>query len=232
MGDAAAVDVLDLQRGAGQLCACLNRSVLLYFAERPDRAYCSVVIRPKVDKLKHLVESQKWGRIAPPSFLGPGTLRQRGGFLHTGLRLGLLGFRLPSPEPCPWTRSWSPPTGRRSRPPRWQSRTTSLDRDTLLSLPALTVDDALSSVRGWSLFRRDGSLTANPTTQGVSLRGLGPSGASRTLVLLDGIPLNDPFRRLDHLEPDSARFARENGNGPGGGATAWGNSARGVVGSS
>ena len=35
--------------------------------------------------------------------------------------------------------------------------------------------------------------TANPTTQGVSLRGVGASGASRALVLLDGVPLNDPF---------------------------------------
>ncbi len=34
---------------------------------------------------------------------------------------------------------------------------------------------------------------ANPTTQGVSLRGLGSSGASRTLILWDSIPLNDPF---------------------------------------
>jgi peptide-methionine (S)-S-oxide reductase len=28
-----------------------------YFAKHPDQAYCSVVIRPKVDKLKHLLES-------------------------------------------------------------------------------------------------------------------------------------------------------------------------------
>ncbi len=32
-----------------------------------------------------------------------------------------------------------------------------------------------------------------PTAQGVSLRGVGPSGVSRTLVLLDGVPFNDPF---------------------------------------
>jgi peptide-methionine (S)-S-oxide reductase len=30
-----------------------------YFAKNPDRAYCSIVIRPKVDKLKHLLDSQK-----------------------------------------------------------------------------------------------------------------------------------------------------------------------------
>jgi peptide-methionine (S)-S-oxide reductase len=30
-----------------------------YFAKNPDRAYCSAVIRPKVGKLKRLLESQK-----------------------------------------------------------------------------------------------------------------------------------------------------------------------------
>lgn len=58
---------------------------------------------------------------------------------------------------------------------------------------AVTLDDALRQVAGFQLFRRAGSRTANPTTQGVSLRGTGASGASRALVLADGIPLNDPF---------------------------------------
>ena len=43
------------------------------------------------------------------------------------------------------------------------------------------------------MFRRSGSATANPTSQGVSLRGIGASGASRAVVLDDGIPLNDAF---------------------------------------
>jgi len=55
------------------------------------------------------------------------------------------------------------------------------------------LDDALRQLVGFSLFRRTSSRTANPTAQGVSLRGLGASGASRALVLADGIPLNDPF---------------------------------------
>ena len=58
---------------------------------------------------------------------------------------------------------------------------------------AVTLDQTLRQVPGFSLFRRTGSLGANPTSQGVSLRGLGASGASRSLVLYDGIPLNDPF---------------------------------------
>ena len=37
------------------------------------------------------------------------------------------------------------------------------------------------------------SLSSHPTAQGVSLRGIGPSGVSRTLVLVDGVPFNDPF---------------------------------------
>ncbi len=63
----------------------------------------------------------------------------------------------------------------------------------LSATAALTLDDALRQVPGFSLFRRSGSRTANPTSQGVSLRGVGASGASRALVLADGIPLNDPF---------------------------------------
>jgi outer membrane receptor protein involved in Fe transport len=68
-----------------------------------------------------------------------------------------------------------------------------LSREEIAASAAPTVDDALRQVPGFTLFRRSGSRTANPTSQGVSLRGVGGSGASRALVLDDGIPLNDPF---------------------------------------
>lgn len=55
------------------------------------------------------------------------------------------------------------------------------------------LDEALAAVPAVSLFRRTSSLSANPTTQGISLRAIAPSGAGRTLVTLDGVPLNDPF---------------------------------------
>lgn len=58
---------------------------------------------------------------------------------------------------------------------------------------ATRLDEALATVPAVSLFRRTSSLGANPTTQGVSLRAIAPSGAGRTLVTLDGVPLNDPF---------------------------------------
>jgi outer membrane receptor protein involved in Fe transport len=63
-----------------------------------------------------------------------------------------------------------------------------------LELASTTAIDAvLRQVPGFTLFRRSDSRTANPTTQGASLRGVGGSGASRALVLDDGVPLNDPF---------------------------------------
>ena len=68
-----------------------------------------------------------------------------------------------------------------------------LSSDELESTAALTPDDALRQVPGFQLFRRTGSRAANPTAQGVSLRGVGASGASRAVVLYDGVPLNDPF---------------------------------------
>src|SRR5688500_15719122 len=63
----------------------------------------------------------------------------------------------------------------------------------LSNMAAGALDDALRSTPGFTLFRRSSSRVANPTTQGVTLRGVSGSGASRTLVLADGFPLNDPF---------------------------------------
>ena len=66
-----------------------------------------------------------------------------------------------------------------------------LDAEALKTAPRL--DAALKRAPGVSLFRRTGSDAANPTIQGVSLRGVAPSGAGRALVTLDGAPQNDPF---------------------------------------
>ena len=95
--------------------------------------------------------------------------------------------------------------------------------------PAVTLDDTLRQVPAFSLFRRSSSLVAHPTTQGVSLRGIGPSGVSRTLVLWDGIPLNDPFggwvywNQLDLSSLEQVEIAS------GGGSSLYGSSALGGV---
>lgn len=97
----------------------------------------------------------------------------------------------------------------------------------LTGAPDLALDDVLRADPAFSLFRRTGSLLAHPTAQGVSLRGIGPSGASRSLVLLDGVPLNDPFggwvtwSKVPRLSLASAEIMR------GGGSGVWGNGALG-----
>ena len=70
---------------------------------------------------------------------------------------------------------------------------TTLNKLDIAKAPGVNIDDRLRLVPGFTLFRRNSSLVANPTTQGVSLRGVGSTGASRTLVLWDGVPVNDPF---------------------------------------
>src|SRR3569833_1121072 len=66
-----------------------------------------------------------------------------------------------------------------------------LDPNALQTLPRL--DRALETSPGLSLFRRGSSAGANPTTQGVSLRSIGPTAAGRGQVTVDGVPQNDPF---------------------------------------
>ena len=68
-----------------------------------------------------------------------------------------------------------------------------VDKETIRRSPAVVADDVLRNVPTFSLFRRTSSLSSHPTAQGVSLRGIGPSGVSRTLVLIDNVPFNDPF---------------------------------------
>jgi len=68
-----------------------------------------------------------------------------------------------------------------------------LDTQQIETAPQLHIDEILGEVPGFGLYRRSSSLVAHPTSQGASLRGIGPNGAGRALVLLDGIPQNDPF---------------------------------------
>jgi outer membrane receptor protein involved in Fe transport len=101
--------------------------------------------------------------------------------------------------------------------------------DVIRNAPQTTVDDLLRQVPSFSLFRRSSSLVTHPTAQGVSLRGIGPSGASRALVLMDGVPINDPFggwvqwSRLAPLGIEQIEVVR------GGGSALWGSGALGGV---
>jgi len=107
--------------------------------------------------------------------------------------------------------------------------TTLVLREDVGSSAAPVIDYVLRRVPGFSLFRRTGSRTANPTSQGVSLRGLGASGTSRALVVADDVPVNDPFGgwvywgRIPEIALDRVEVVE------GGGSDLWGSSALGGV---
>jgi len=67
-----------------------------------------------------------------------------------------------------------------------------LTTEELSTTAAFGIDDVLRQVPGFSLFRRSGSRTANPSSQGASCGAIGASGPSRAVVLRDA-SLNDPF---------------------------------------
>ncbi|HEY1581177.1 MAG TPA: TonB-dependent receptor [Terracidiphilus sp.] len=75
-----------------------------------------------------------------------------------------------------------------------------LSEQELSSTAAFTADGQVRQLPGVELFRRSSSLVANPTSQGISLRGLGSTSASRTLVTEDDVPLNDAVGGWIHWE--------------------------------
>lgn len=97
-----------------------------------------------------------------------------------------------------------------------------ISRDRLLEAASGRIEDSLSAAAGFQQFRRSDSRSSNPSAQGVTLRGLGGNATSRTLVLLDGVPMADPFFGyipFSAIAPErlaSARVTR------GGGAGAFG----------
>ncbi len=78
--------------------------------------------------------------------------------------------------------------------------TRGLSEFALSTTASITMDGQLRQLPGVELFRRSSSLVANPTSQGISLRGLGSTAASRTLVIEDDVPLNDALGGWIHWE--------------------------------
>lgn len=68
-----------------------------------------------------------------------------------------------------------------------------IDRDRLTNSASGRIENILGDVAGFQQFRRSDSRSANPSAQGATLRALGGNASSRTLVLLDGVPMADPF---------------------------------------
>ncbi len=83
------------------------------------------------------------------------------------------------------------------------------------------LEDILRDAGGFQQFRRSDSRSAHPTSQGATLRGLGGNAASRARVLLDGVPLADPFggwinwSAIDPARLALIRVTRGGGDAPG-----------------
>lgn len=95
-----------------------------------------------------------------------------------------------------------------------------ISREQLETTASGRIEDALASVAGFQQFRRSDSRSANPSAQGATLRALGGNATSRALVLLDGVPMSDPFFGyvpFSAIAPErlsQARVTRGGGSGP------------------
>jgi len=94
-----------------------------------------------------------------------------------------------------------------------------IDRDRLEGTASNRVEDALRDVAGLQQFRRTDARSANATSQGATLRGLGGNASSRALLVLDGVPQSDPFGgwvtwpAFQTIRLSSARVTRGGGSG-------------------
>ena len=95
-----------------------------------------------------------------------------------------------------------------------------LPREVIITSASGRLDDVLRNVAGFQQFRRSDSRSSNPTAQGATLRALGGNATSRALMLLDGVPVADPFFGyipFNSLSPEtlrSIRVTRGGGSGP------------------
>jgi len=98
--------------------------------------------------------------------------------------------------------------------------TVDIDRDLIQAAGSGRIEHVLANVAGFQQFRRSDSRSSNPSAQGATLRALGGNASSRALVLLDGVPMNDPFFGyipFSAIAPDrlsTIRVTRGGGSGP------------------
>lgn len=84
-------------------------------------------------------------------------------------------------------------TGRGLEADESPAASVTLDRAAIERSASGRMEDVLRDVAGLTSFRRSDSRSAHPTSQGLTLRGLGGNAASRIALSLDGVPQADPF---------------------------------------
>jgi outer membrane receptor protein involved in Fe transport len=104
-----------------------------------------------------------------------------------------------------------------------------LSQTALNTTAAVTLDDEMRQLPGLELFRRSSSLVANPSSQGMSLRALGSTSASRTLITEDDVPLNDAFADTIHWQEQPELAIKSIELVRGGASDLYGSSAIGGV---
>jgi len=108
--------------------------------------------------------------------------------------------------------------------------TVEIRRERVITTASGRIEDVFNSVAGFQQFRRSDSRATNPSAQGVTLRALGGNATSRALVLLDGVPMADPFFGyipLSAIAPERVETVRVT---RGGGTGAFGSgSVAGVI---
>jgi outer membrane receptor protein involved in Fe transport len=105
-----------------------------------------------------------------------------------------------------------------------------ISTETIQNTPARLLDDVLRTAPGIDLLGY-GAETQHPTSNSLGMRGLGggAQGISRALVMVDGVPINDPFfgyvqwSRAPIDDISRVEVVR------GGGSPLWGNYAEGGV---
>jgi outer membrane receptor protein involved in Fe transport len=119
--------------------------------------------------------------------------------------------------------------GRGSDVEKLDVSTTVITRKQIEAMPETSVDQIVSKIPGvWTFSIPTGEL--HPTGQPFNIRGFGSSTTINTLVMVDGVPMNDPyFRTVDWSTVSKGSIERIEVIRGGGGAGLWGNMAMGGI---
>ena len=119
--------------------------------------------------------------------------------------------------------------GRGSALDKLDVSTTLMTREQIQALPETGVDQIVNRIPGvWLPNIPTGQL--HPTAQPVNIRGFGTSTTINTLVMVDGVPINDPYFRTINWSTIPKNSVERIEVIRGGGATSlWGNMAMGGV---
>ena len=119
--------------------------------------------------------------------------------------------------------------GRGSALDKLDVSTTLMNRKQIQAMPETGVDQIVNRIPGvWLPNIPTGQL--HPTAQPVNIRGFGTSTTINTLVMVDGVPINDPYFRTINWSTIPKNSVERIEVIRGGGATSlWGNMAMGGV---